>query len=112
MTRFLVNWLLIVVAVALANYLLPDLVKYSSFANLAIFALVLGVLNAVVKPVVTVLTCPFTILTLGLFSLVVNAVMFWLAAAVTGDVIVSGFFGAFVAAIIVSVVNMLFGLAM
>jgi putative membrane protein len=108
--RFLINWLVIVVAVVLANQLLPNQIDYhQNFTDLAVFALVLGVLNTIVRPVVKLLTCPLTLLTLGLFSLVINAAMFWLAASLTGDVAVASFFSAFVAALIVSVVNLVAG---
>jgi putative membrane protein len=104
--RFVVNWLAIVVAVYLTTQYLPGFVGYSSLEGLAVFALVLGVLNAFVRPVVKLLTFPLNILTLGLFSLVINAALFWLAAGLSGSVSVNGFVAAFIAALIVSVVNL------
>lgn len=109
MTRLVVNWLVIVVAVVLAAQLLPGQIVYRSFADVALFAVVLGLLNAFVAPVIKLLTFPLTLLTLGLFSLVVNALMFWLAASLSGHVVVSGFATAFIAALIVSVVNLFLG---
>jgi putative membrane protein len=109
MTRLVVNWLVIVVAVFLAAQLLPGQIIYYSFTGLAIFALVLGLLNAFVAPIIKLLTFPLTLLTLGLFSLVVNALMFWLAASLSGSVAVSGFVSAFIAALIVSAVNLVLG---
>jgi putative membrane protein len=74
-----------------------------------IFAVVLGLLNAVVRPILAVITFPLTILTLGLFLLVLNALIFWLAAAIGSTVApaihVSGFAGAFLGALITTVVS-------
>ncbi len=111
MNRILVNWLVIVIAVVIATKLLPGQIVYNGFQGLAIFALVLGLLNAVVAPVIKILAFPITLLTLGLFSLVINAAMFWFAAGIV-HVQVAGFVTAFIAALIVSVVNMILGRAL
>jgi putative membrane protein len=108
--RIVVNWVAIVIAVWLAaRYLPAGAVVYTSLEGLAVFALVLGLLNAFVAPIVKFLTFPITLVTLGLFSLVINALMFWLAAALSGGVGVSGFLWAFVAAFLVSIVNLVVG---
>lgn len=70
-------------------------------------ALVLGVLNALVRPILLFLTLPLNIMTLGLFTFVVNALMVWLAAAFITGVSITGFWWAFVAALIVSIVTYL-----
>lgn len=81
-------------------------VTWSAFGIAALFALVLGVVNAIVKPIVQLLALPLTILTLGLFSLLVNLGMFYLAAAITPWVqLTAGFWLTAVAAIIVALVN-------
>jgi putative membrane protein len=71
--------------------------------------LVVGVVNATIRPVVLVLSCPLTLLTLGLFSLVVNALLFWLSATISDkvgiDFEVDGFWSAFWGAIVVSLVS-------
>jgi len=69
------------------------------------FAVVLGVLNALVKPVLLFFTLPLNLLTLGLFTLVINAIVFWLAAQFPLGVSVSGFVGAFLAALVISLVS-------
>lgn len=109
MTPFLINWLAIVIAVAITAKLLPSEIQYGNFENLAFFAVVLGLLNAFVAPIVRLLTFPINILTLGLFSLVINALMFWLAATWSGWVSVDDFGIAFIAALIVSVTNLIVG---
>lgn len=108
MNRLFFNWLAIVIAVWLASRYLPaGKVVYNGLEGLAVFALVLGLLNAVVAPIIRFLTFPITLVTLGLFSLVINALMFWFAAAFSGGVGVSNFLWAFVAALFVSIVNLL-----
>jgi putative membrane protein len=113
--RFAVRWLAIVIAVVVAAQLLPQQIQYSTFEGLAVFALILGLLNTFVRPVLKVLTFPLTILTLGLFSLILNALLFLFAASITGSlssvgtVTVSGFIAALIAALIVSVVGTIVG---
>jgi len=81
--------------------------------TLIVAAVLLGVVNAFVRPLVILLTLPFTVITLGLFLLVINAAMLWLVAALLPGMQVVGFWTAFWAALIVSVVSgigsMLFG---
>jgi putative membrane protein len=71
----------------------------------AIFAAILAVLNAFVRPIVMLITCPIQILTLGLSALVINAVLFLLAANFVSGIHVGGFVGALIAAIVVSIVS-------
>jgi putative membrane protein len=109
LTKFVVNWLAIVIAVVIAAQLMPAQIiwDHSNYQGLAIFALVLGLLNAFVAPIVKILTFPITLLTLGLFSIVVNAAFFMLAASLSGgNVKVTDFLSAMIAALIVSVVSM------
>jgi putative membrane protein len=80
-------------------------ISVSTPAMLILAALLLGVVNAIVRPIVVLLTLPFTLLTLGLFLLVVNAAMLGLVAAFLPGFAIAGFWAAFWAAIIVSVVS-------
>lgn len=109
MRRFVVNWVVIVVAVYLAAKLLPGKISYQSTVDLLTFAVVLGLLDAFVLPVLKILSFPLNLISFGLFSLVLNAALFWAAAALEGHVTVAGFFSALIAAIIVSVVNLVVG---
>jgi putative membrane protein len=86
-----------------AQVLSRPLIVVSDLTAAVIFAVVLGLLNALVRPVLLLLTCPLSLLTLGLFVFVVNAVVFWLTTIVVGGVQVDGFLGALYGAIIVSV---------
>jgi len=108
--RFLAHWLATFLAVMIISYVGKD--SIISFATddptrtAAIFALVLGLLNAIVRPVLKLLTLPLTILTLGLFSLVINLLMFWLASVlVPGTQIPGGLLGLIIASILVSIVS-------
>jgi putative membrane protein len=109
MMRFLVNVLAIVVAVLIAQQLLPDGIAFATWQGLIIFAVVLALLNAFIRPIVKILTFPITLITFGLFSLIVNALFFWLAATLTREVTVANFLSAFVAALLVSIVNLIIG---
>ena len=80
-------------------------INVTSASTLILAALLLGVVNAIVKPIVVILTLPFTLITLGFFLLVINAAMLGLVAAFLPGFSISGFWPAFWAAIIVSVVS-------
>jgi putative membrane protein len=110
MARFLLQWLVVAVALFVTAYILPG-VSVTSWAALAIAALVLGFVNAVVRPVLTLLTLPITVVTLGLFYLVVNGLAFALAAWVVPGFTVSGFGWAVLGALLVSLFSGFIGLA-
>ena len=108
MILFLVHWAVVALGLAAAAYLIPG-VTIASGTALAIGALVLGFVNAVVKPVMTVLTLPLTLITLGLFYFVVNAAAFGLAAALVPGFSVASFWAALFGALVVSLVSWLVG---
>src|SRR5512140_371333 len=106
--RFLVR--ILVNAVALwAATLVPGISNRGSLVSLLLVALVFGVVNALIRPVLSLLSCPLIILTLGLFTLILNAFMLQLTAWIGGkfgiDFHVQGFVAAFLGAIVVSVVS-------
>jgi putative membrane protein len=88
----------------LASELVPG-VDINGVWTLVIAALLLGIVNALVRPIVLVLTFPFTLITLGLFILVVNAAMFGLVAAFLDGFHISGFFAALFGALVVSITS-------
>ena len=96
-------------AVVVVAALLPNQITFASWTAVAIFALIVGLLNAFLRPVVRVLTAPIGCLTLGLFSIVINGAMFWLAAR-TGVGVDATFAGATITALVAGVLNGLFGL--
>jgi putative membrane protein len=105
MQRFVLRLLIAAAAVLLASSLFPTLIQVDNFLGALVFALILGLLNAFVRPIILLLTLPLTLLTLGLFTLIVNAIVFWLASLIQSGVHVTGFEGAFVGALTVSVVS-------
>ncbi|HET9578561.1 MAG TPA: phage holin family protein [Usitatibacter sp.] len=106
MLSLLLRWLLNAVALILVAWLYPG-VQVVSVGAALLAALVLGLVNAVIRPILLVLTLPVTILTLGLFIFVVNALCFWLAAEFVGGFHVAGFWAALVGSILYSVITLL-----
>ena len=102
MSRFVVHILVVALALGAAAYILPG-VHVDSWMALAVAALVLGVVNAVIRPILALLTLPITILTLGLFYLVVNGIAFALVAWVVPGFGVNSFGWAILGALLVSV---------
>jgi len=102
--RMLTHVLVTAVALAVAAYILPG-VHITSVAALLVAALVLGFVNGIVRPVLVLITLPITILTLGLFYLVVNGVAFGLAAAVVPGFNVDSFGWAMLGALVVGLAS-------
>lgn len=100
----LLRWLLNALAVMAAAYLVPGVNVQSIWAAL-IAALVIGLINALVRPIILLLTLPINILTLGLFTLVINALMFWLASTVVKGFNIDGFWPAFWGALVFWIVS-------
>lgn len=109
MTRFITHWLVTALALFVTDWLLAG-VGFSSWIALAIAALVLGLVNAVVRPLLVLLTLPLTLLTLGLFLLVVNGLAFALAAFVVPGFQVAGLGSAILGALCVSLVSWFVGM--
>ncbi|WP_161883714.1 phage holin family protein [Deinococcus alpinitundrae] len=111
----MLNALLKLIISAAALYLVTRLYSGVSFEpgstwiNVLIAALVMGIINAIIRPILLLLSLPINVLTLGLFTLVVNALMLMLVASLTA-LNVAGFVGAFVGAIILTVLNWLIDL--
>jgi putative membrane protein len=103
--RLLVRWAINTIAIWAAIQLVPGIEHTGSGASLILIALVFGLVNALVRPFLTLLTCPLIILTLGLFILVVNALMLGLTAWLVPSLTVDGFWPAFLGAIIISIVS-------
>jgi putative membrane protein len=101
MVRFVAHWLAVSVALAAAAYLLPG-VRVHSAQALILGGLAIGLVNAVVRPILTWLTLPLTVLTLGLFLLVVNGAAFGIAAWLTPGFEVASLWQAMLGAVVVS----------
>lgn len=106
--KLIFRWLINAVALMAIAYYLPG-IAVSGFYSAFIAALVLGLVNALIRPILVVLTLPINILTLGLFTLVINALMFWLVASIVKGFYVAGFMPAFWGALIMVVVSWMTG---
>jgi putative membrane protein len=116
MRSLLLHWVLNAAALWIAAYLLPGLDFRGGVTDLLVVAAVFGVVNSLLRPILTVLTCPLIVLTLGLFTLVINALMLlvtgWLSARWDLGFTVSGFWAAFLGGLVVGFVSLLLSLAL
>ena len=101
--KTLVSWLLAACALLLVAYLYPG-VQVQNFTSALIAALVIGLFNMVLRPILVVLTLPVTLITLGLFLFVINALLFWAAASVLDGFHVNGFGAALLGSLIYSAI--------
>jgi putative membrane protein len=104
MIKLLVVWLINALALIAVAYLMPG-IAVSSFGAALVAALVLGLINAVVRPVLVLLTLPVTILTLGLFIFVLNGLLFWMVGSWLEGFEVAGFWSGVFGAIIFSLIS-------
>ena len=108
--KIIVRWLLLAAALLLVAHLYPG-VSVASFGAALIAALVLGLFNTLVRPLLVLMTLPVTLLTLGLYLFVINALMFWAAASVLDGFNVAGFSAALIGSLIYSVCGMVIDVA-
>lgn len=101
----IIRWILNTLALFLVVTVVPHF-HYRSWVSLAIAAAVLGLLNAIIRPILFVLTLPITVVTLGLFLLILNAIMLELTAAIVPGFAIDGFGWAIVGALVLSVVSL------
>ena len=108
MMAFLAHWGVTSLSLWIASLMFQG-ISFSSKKSLFISALLLGLVNAVVKPVIIILTIPLTLITFGFFLLVINALMMMLVSALVPGFRISGFWTAFFASIVVTVVSLFIG---
>ena len=108
LTPFLLHWAIIAVSLWAASQLFNG-IRFGSTTALVVSALLLGLANAVVRPLLVVMTLPLTMLTFGLFLLVINAVMLMLVARLVDGFKVAGFWTAFWASLFISVLSFALG---
>ena len=106
MFRLIANWVLNALALFIVSKILSG-IQLTDFWSAMAAAVVIGLVNALVKPLFLILTLPINILTLGLFTLVINALMLWLASSVTPGFKIDGFGTALLGSILLSVVSTL-----
>ena len=109
MRNFLIRLFVNALALAAAAWLIDGIQMSGGFFEVLLVALVFGILNAILKPLLLLFSLPLLILTLGLFALVVNAAMLMITASLLDDFTVSGFWAALVGSLVISVVTMLLG---
>ena len=109
MRHLLLRWIINAIALAVAATFVSGIHVDGGWLVLALVALIFGLVNALIRPVVALLTCPLIILTLGLFTLVINAVMLlfvsWIAGLLGIGFVVDGFWPAFWGGLVISVVS-------
>lgn len=103
--RLILLWLLNAVALLAVAYLMPASIHVASFGTALLAALLLGLVNAVLRPLLLLLTLPVTLLTLGLFIFVINGLMFWLAGSLIKGFAVGGFWPAVFGSVLYSVIS-------
>jgi putative membrane protein len=112
MVKLLTRWVITILALFVAAWIVPGIrVSGTAWIAYALMAIVLGLVNAIVRPILKVLTCPLILLTLGLFTLVINGFTLWLSARIANSLgigfYVDGFWPAFWGALIVSIVSVI-----
>jgi len=105
MLSLLLRWIVNAGALLLVAYLYPG-VHVQDFLAALVAALVLGLVNALIRPILVILTLPVTLLTLGLFLFIINAALFWLVAELVSGFTVTGFWAALVGSILYSLITL------
>jgi putative membrane protein len=106
MKGLIVRWLMLTVAIMAAAYLLPG-IEVSGVFSAFFAAVILGILNALLRPLLLLLTLPLNILSLGLFTFVINALMLMMASGVISGFHIAGFWSAVFGSLIIGVVSWL-----
>lgn len=108
LARFVLHWVVTSLSLWVASRVFSG-IHFADTSSLIISALVLGFVNAIVRPVLILLTLPLTVVTLGIFLLVINAVMLLLVSALVSGFTISSFGTAFLASIFISITSYLIG---
>ncbi len=112
MRYLFIRWLFLAIAIAVTAWLMPGFQIHGNFwVNLLVVAAVFGLVNAIIRPIVMFFTCPLIILTLGLFTLIINALMLSLTSWLLPNMLtIDGFWNTFFAALIISIISGLLNL--
>ena len=103
--RFLFRLLINVVAILIIAHIVPSLIQVDGFLAALVAAILLGIVNTIIRPILVILTFPLTLLSFGLFLLVINGLMLWLVSAFVSGFHVSGFWGALFGSILISIAS-------
>jgi putative membrane protein len=102
---FAIRLIINMVAILIVSYLFPKMIRVDGFLAALVAAFLLGIVNTILRPILVFLTFPMTLVTLGLFLLVINGLMLWLVSALVKGFYVSGFWGAVLGSIFISLVS-------
>lgn len=105
MIGLIVRWVLLALALLAVAAIVPG-IKIIGFGTALIVALVIGLINIFIRPIVEILTLPINILTLGLFTFIINALLLWLVAAMVIGFEITGFFAALLGSILLSIFSL------
>ncbi len=109
MTKFILRWVINAIAIYLAVTFVPGITLHSGLLSVIWLALIFGLVNAFVRPLLNLLTCPLIILTLGLFTLLINTFLFWLTGQIGQSfgiaITIDGFWPAFLGGLVISIVS-------
>ncbi len=116
MTRFILRWAINAAAIFLAIRLVPGITLAGSLTGVVWLALILGLINAFIRPLLKLLTCPLIVLTLGLFTLLINTFVFWLMGQVGNlvgiPITIDGFVPAFLGGLVVTIVSIVLSMVL
>jgi len=111
MTKLILRWAINAIAIYLAVTFVPGITLHSGLLSVVWLALILGLVNAFIRPLLKLLTCPLIILTLGLFTLLINTFVFWLMGQIGQsfgiNITINGFWPAFLGGLVVSIVSVI-----
>ena len=108
--KFIIRLLINAVALAVISYLHIAGVHAGDIQSLLIGAVVLGIVNAIIKPILIVISCPLEVLTLGLFTLVINALIFYFGLKLVPGWVIPSFWSAFLASIVMTIISWILSL--
>lgn len=112
MSRLIIRFIINAIAIWAAAELIPGISFQGNLLSMIFVVLIFGLVNAFIKPVLTFFTLPLLILTLGLLTVVINALMLMLTAAITSSLIVDGFWSALWGALVISIVSMILSIVL
>ncbi|MBP6926591.1 MAG: phage holin family protein [Candidatus Pacebacteria bacterium] len=102
--KIIIHWLILTLAVLATPFIVSG-IHVNSLLTAVVVAAILGFINTVIKPIVTILTLPINIITLGLFSVILNGLFFWFVAGVVSGFTIDSFTAAILGALVISVLN-------
>lgn len=105
MIRMLIRWILFAAALLLTAWIVPG-ISFANFTTALLAAFVMGLVNLFIRPILLVFTLPLNILTLGLFTFVINALMLLLVAKLVAGFMISGFLAALLGSLLLSVISL------